>query len=234
MDKDYIPGPGEYEVILDDSSPYKRHGFISQTSRFSDTLGNYKKHIQCTLALNHLHYTLYTDIPNATPNEFLLSHQQRYHHDYKNDSSTTTASSLSLSSTTSSIKSLFDDSAIRSLTTMSTSASNKKLDSPTSPDTPIVSSNQHERQKYAMQREIETLQAKMRKMELHIQSLENDKNDTKAIILTKELQLAELRSKNNTLHKTASSSFIILYYDSNCLHWFFFFFSLDKQTGSFF
>jgi hypothetical protein len=37
--KEYIPGPGEYEVFVDDIVKHKRYGFISQTSRFPENLG---------------------------------------------------------------------------------------------------------------------------------------------------------------------------------------------------
>lgn len=39
--KDYIPGPGEYEVLMDDSSRHKRYGFLTQTNRFSEGPGNW-------------------------------------------------------------------------------------------------------------------------------------------------------------------------------------------------
>ncbi|EIE82266.1 hypothetical protein RO3G_06971 [Rhizopus delemar RA 99-880] len=34
--KDYIPGPGEYDVNVDDSSRHKRYGFLSQSDRFTE------------------------------------------------------------------------------------------------------------------------------------------------------------------------------------------------------
>lgn len=55
-----------------------------------------------------------------------------------------------------------------------------------------------------MQKEIETLQTKTRKMDSTIQTLETEKNDTKAILLDKDLELADLRSKNAMLQKTVS------------------------------
>lgn len=34
--KDYIPGPGEYEVNPDDTGRHKRYGFLNQTNRFQE------------------------------------------------------------------------------------------------------------------------------------------------------------------------------------------------------
>jgi hypothetical protein len=34
--KDYIPGPGEYDLSSDDSSRHKRYGFLTQTNRFPE------------------------------------------------------------------------------------------------------------------------------------------------------------------------------------------------------
>lgn len=53
-----------------------------------------------------------------------------------------------------------------------------------------------------MQKEIDALQIKSKKMETTIQSLEIEKNDIKSILITKDLELAELRAKNATLQKT--------------------------------
>lgn len=55
-----------------------------------------------------------------------------------------------------------------------------------------------------MQKEIEALQAKGRKMEAAILSLETDRGTTKGILLEKDQELAELRSKNTLLQKTVS------------------------------
>ena len=51
-------------------------------------------------------------------------------------------------------------------------------------------------------KEIEALLTKTRKMDLVVQSLEAEKKDTKAILIAKDLELAELRSKNGILQKT--------------------------------
>ncbi|KAI8387314.1 hypothetical protein BD560DRAFT_114305 [Blakeslea trispora] len=34
--KDHVPGPGEYEVSIDDTNKHKRYGFLNQTSRFPE------------------------------------------------------------------------------------------------------------------------------------------------------------------------------------------------------
>lgn len=55
-----------------------------------------------------------------------------------------------------------------------------------------------------MQKEIETLQTKTKKMDATIHILETEKHDTKALLLDKDQELADLRSKNAMLQKTAS------------------------------
>jgi hypothetical protein len=79
----------------------------------------------------------------------------------------------------------------------------------TTEDTKLSSSsasknNPFEKYRYAMQKEIEALQAKGRKMEAAIMSLETDRSTTKGILLEKDQELAELRSKNTSLQKTVS------------------------------
>lgn len=49
---------------------------------------------------------------------------------------------------------------------------------------------------------MEALVAKLHKMEATIEALEGEKNTTKAILITKDLEFADLRSKNTTLQKT--------------------------------
>jgi hypothetical protein len=58
-----------------------------------------------------------------------------------------------------------------------------------------------------MQKEIDNLQAKTRKQSATIQSLEQEKSDTKAIVLSKDLELGEQRAKNATLQKTVCIHF---------------------------
>jgi chromosome segregation ATPase len=55
-----------------------------------------------------------------------------------------------------------------------------------------------------MQKEIEALQSKGRKMEATIQSLEDSKNAVKTQLLEKDQELADMRAKNNALQKTVS------------------------------
>jgi hypothetical protein len=57
----------------------------------------------------------------------------------------------------------------------------------------------------AMQKEIEILQAKNKKQNISIQSLEQEKSDTKALLLQKDLELREQRAKNATLSKTVGN-----------------------------
>ncbi|GAN11666.1 hypothetical protein MAM1_0792c11245 [Mucor ambiguus] len=152
--KDYIPGPGEYEVLMDDSGRHKRYGFLTQTNRFSEG-----------------------------PDPLVSS--EFYVH---NNESTTT--SLSVSSTTSSNRTSDE----------SRSSPRKSSISPTDTINPF------EKYRYAMQKEIETLQTKTRKMDATIQTLETEKHDTKALLLDKDQELADLRSKNAMLQKTAKKS----------------------------
>lgn len=128
--------------------------------------------------------------------EFYVNHHHHHHHHHNNnhnhnDESTTT--SLSISSTTSSNKTS-DENASRS-------TSRKASTSPTDTINPF------EKYRYAMQKEIESLQTKTRKMDSTIQTLETEKNDTKALLLDRDLELADLRSKNALLQKTASIIF---------------------------
>ncbi|KAL9547092.1 hypothetical protein MBANPS3_006340 [Mucor bainieri] len=152
--KDYIPGPGEYEVLMDDSGRHKRYGFLTQTNRFSEG-------------------------PDPSLSSEFYAH---------NNESTTT--SLSISSTTSSNRTSDE----------SRSSPRKASISPTDTINPF------EKYRYAMQKEIETLQTKTRKMDATIQTLETEKHDTKALLLDKDQELADLRSKNAMLQKTAKKS----------------------------
>lgn len=34
--KDYIPGPGEYDLTVDEMNRHKRYGFLTQTNRFQE------------------------------------------------------------------------------------------------------------------------------------------------------------------------------------------------------
>ncbi|KAG1082661.1 hypothetical protein G6F42_022497 [Rhizopus arrhizus] len=150
--KEYIPGPGEYEVLMDDSGRHKRYGFLTQTNRFPE---GPDPSVSCEFYSN-------------------------------NNESTTT--SLSISSTTSSNRTSDE----------SRSSPRKASISPTDTINPF------EKYRYAMQKEIETLQAKTRKMDSTIHTLETEKNDTKALLLDRDQELADLRSKNAMLQKTAS------------------------------
>lgn len=65
-----------------------------------------------------------------------------------------------------------------------------------------TSNIQFEKYRNSMQKEMEALQIKSRKLEATIQSLEIEKNDSKSLLISKDLELADLRSKNATLQKT--------------------------------
>lgn len=102
-----------------------------------------------------------------------------------------------------------NESTTTSLSISSTTSSNRTSDeSRSSPRkasiSPTDTINPFERYRYAMQKEIETLQTKTRKMDSTIHTLETEKNDTKALLLDRDQQLADLRSKNAMLQKTAS------------------------------
>ncbi|GAA5798962.1 hypothetical protein HPULCUR_004371 [Helicostylum pulchrum] len=146
--KDYVPGPGEYDLSAEDKNRNKRVGFITQTNRF----------------------------PDGTVIDPSLS----------NEGSTTSMSSDTRVSCTSSN----DDSSTPSPT-------RKKL-----PNILDTSNPQFEKYRNTMQKEMEALQIKSKKLESTIQSLEIEKNDSKSMLITKDLELADLRSKNATLQKT--------------------------------
>ncbi|KAI9487642.1 MAG: hypothetical protein EXX96DRAFT_554086 [Benjaminiella poitrasii] len=81
-DKDHTPGPGEYEVTLDDSGRHKRYGFLTQSTRFPESA--------CI---------------DISSDFYVVSQNNRQYH---NESTATTMTSSSASSTTSSNKT-FDD-----------------------------------------------------------------------------------------------------------------------------
>lgn len=117
-----------------------------------------------------------------------------------NQEGTTTSTATSISSdtrvsSTSSNRTTDDTSSTLSKST----AKKPPVTSPTD-----ATNGQFEKLRYTMQKDMEALQLKCRKMESTIQSLETEKGDTKAILLSKDLELADLRSKNVTLQKTVS------------------------------
>ncbi|KAI8875294.1 hypothetical protein K501DRAFT_311259 [Backusella circina FSU 941] len=147
--KEYIPGPGEYEVFVDDIVKHKRYGFISQTSRFPDNL----------------------DV--SYPNEVF-------------DEPTSTTS-------------------LSTDTRLSSTSSNRTLDeSSRSRKSSLTSDNTFEKYRFTMQKEIEALQSRGRKMEATIQSMEDSKNAVKTQLLEKDQELADMRAKNNALQKTVT------------------------------
>lgn len=102
-----------------------------------------------------------------------------------------------------------NESTTTSLSISSTTSSNRTSDeSRSSPRkssiSPTDTINPFEKYRYAMQKEIETLQTKTKKMDATIHILETEKHDTKALLLDKDQELADLRSKNAMLQKTAS------------------------------
>ncbi|KAI8878735.1 hypothetical protein K501DRAFT_297473 [Backusella circina FSU 941] len=150
-DKDYIPGPGEYDLSNDDAGKNKRYGFLNQSSRFNEN----------------------------TPPPTDVSFPYDYY-DGPNLSSIST------------------DTGVSSVSSNRTTEDTKLTYSSTSKNNPF------EKYRYAMQKEIEALQAKGRKMEAAILSLETDRNTSKGVLLEKDQELAELRSKNNSLQKTVT------------------------------
>lgn len=134
---------------------------------------------------------------------------------------TTILTTLPNESTTS-ITSTSSDTRLSSTSSIKTTAtadehSPTMLKSPSylrkSPTSPVETTSHHK------QKEMEALLAKLHKMEAIIEALEGDKNATKAILITKDLEMADLRSKNTTLQKTVSLH-------TNNHHDFFFFFNL--------
>ncbi|CAO3634304.1 unnamed protein product [Mucor hiemalis] len=167
--KDYIPGPGEYDLAVDEMGRHKRYGFLTQTNRFHE--GSLDP-----TAMTENDEEDQTTILTTLPNESTTS-------------ITSTSSDTRLSST-SSIKT----------TATADEHSPTMLKSPSylrkSPTSPVETTSHHK------QKEMEALLAKLHKMEAIIEALEGDKNATKAILITKDLEMADLRSKNTTLQKT--------------------------------
>lgn len=64
--------------------------------------------------------------------------------------------------------------------------------------------SQFEKYRVAMQKEIDALQLKSRKMESNLQAALSQKESIQSNLLNKEQELAEMRMKNNTLQKTVS------------------------------
>jgi chromosome segregation ATPase len=90
-------------------------------------------------------------------------------------------------------------------TRLSSTSSNRTLDENCrSRKSSLTSDNTFEKYRFAMQKEIEALQSKGRKMEATIQSLEDSKNAVKTQLLEKDQELADMRAKNNALQKTVS------------------------------
>lgn len=57
-----------------------------------------------------------------------------------------------------------------------------------------------------MQKEIESLQLKNRKLEGNLQTAVSERDAAQASLLTKDQELAEMRMKNNQLQKSVSPS----------------------------
>ncbi|KAG0169177.1 hypothetical protein DFQ30_003873 [Apophysomyces sp. BC1015] len=148
--KDYVPGPGEYDVPSEDVGRHKRYGFFGQPNRFgADGSGQYEQFCQA--------------IANETGA----------------DNSTT---SLSTVSTASSIKT--EDARSR-----------KQI---------MDMANQFEKHRVVMQKEIEALQLKGRKLETNLQAATTEKTNLQATLLTKDQELADMRQKNAGLQKTVA------------------------------
>lgn len=174
--KDYIPGPGEYDLTVDEMNRHKRYGFLTQTNRFQE--GSLEP--------------LLSDHHHEDSDHHSISTQQQ------NESATTTSITSSSSDTrlssTSSIKTSIATTGDESPTSLK-SPSSVLRKSPTSPTVVDTLSHHHKK-------EMEALVAKLHKMEATIEALEGEKNTTKAILITKDLEMADLRSKNTTLQKT--------------------------------
>ncbi|KAI9255087.1 hypothetical protein BDA99DRAFT_152291 [Phascolomyces articulosus] len=148
--KDYIPGPGEYNIPTNDElSKHKRYGFLNQTTRFNG------------------------EGPVEISPDF-----------FTGDNSTSAAS-------------------LSSETRFSTSSSNKTEDARTKRQISELAA-QFEKYRHTMQKEIDSLQLKNRKMETTIQNMTLEKENSQAIALKKDQELASIRQENTSLQKSMS------------------------------
>ncbi|KAI7861082.1 hypothetical protein BDC45DRAFT_552396 [Circinella umbellata] len=151
--KDYIPGPGEYNIpTSDELSRHKRYGFLNQTTRFDG------------------------EGPVEISPDF-----------FTGDNST---SVTSLSSDT------------RFSVSTNNSSSNKTTDDMRTKRHMSELATQFEKYRHTMQKEIESLQLKNRKMETTIQSMTLEKETTKSTLLKNNQELASLRQENMLLQKS--------------------------------
>ncbi|OAD79153.1 hypothetical protein PHYBLDRAFT_157169 [Phycomyces blakesleeanus NRRL 1555(-)] len=72
-------------------------------------------------------------------------------------------------------------------------------------------SYQFEKYRQAMQKEIDSLQTRGRKLEASLQTVATEKTELQASVLEKELELADVRQKNNALQKTVSFFFFFFF-----------------------
>lgn len=63
---------------------------------------------------------------------------------------------------------------------------------------------QFEKYRHTMQKEVEALQLKNRKLESSLQAALSDKTNTQSTLLTKDQELAEARSRNKSLEKSVN------------------------------
>ncbi|KAI7872440.1 hypothetical protein BDF14DRAFT_1877659 [Spinellus fusiger] len=140
--KDYIPGPGEYNVPTEDAARTKRYGF-NPGQRFTDSM-----------------FTVDSNVSDFTY--------------------------------------AVGEHSLPSVSTISNGSKNEDK----SRNTTIT--HQFEKYRQAMQKEIELLQSKSRKLESNLHSMTTEKTELQASALEKELELADMRQKNNALQKTIS------------------------------
>ncbi|KAF7731973.1 hypothetical protein EC973_007078 [Apophysomyces ossiformis] len=141
--KDYIPGPGEYDIPSEDIGKHRRFGFLTQNRFGTDGSDGY------------------------TGNDFY----------YASGGDTSYGTSI---------------------------ANNIKTDDARTRKQIMDMVNQFERQRNVMQKEIETLQSKGRKLDANLQAVSMEKNSLQAQLQAKELELADVRQKNSGLQKTVA------------------------------
>ncbi|KAI9015663.1 hypothetical protein CLU79DRAFT_338427 [Phycomyces nitens] len=140
--KDYIPGPGEYDVPTEEMNRRGRFGY-NGAGRFSESL----------LSVDST-FSDYTYVGENSPSS------------------------------------------------LSTVSSGSKNDDRSRHGSNI--SYQFEKYRQAMQKEIDSLQTRGRKLEASLQTVATEKTELQASVLEKELELADVRQKNNALQKTVS------------------------------
>lgn len=110
--------------------------------------------------------------------------------------------------------------SLSSETRLSLSTSSNKTEDARSRRQMSEMASQFEKYRLAMQKEIESLQLKNRKMENNLKTVTSEKDAAQATLLHKDQELAEMRLKNAQLQKTVSvSPTFIIHPPPKCMYY---------------